>query len=91
LTATVNWPWFPCMVANEAAMLSITARRSAIYSATVLAVGGVDVAMATRVGRVGRKLGVRQRRLFEVARRRRRWRWEALDTKMVWLGIGNRK
>jgi hypothetical protein len=77
------------MVANEAAMLSITARRSAICSATVLAVGDVDVAMATRVGRMGRKLGVRQRMLFKVARRR--WRWEALDTKMVWLGIGNRK
>jgi hypothetical protein len=64
LMATVNWLWFPCMVAIEAAMLSITARRYAICSSTVLALGGVDVAMATRVGR---KLGARQQWRVEVA------------------------
>jgi hypothetical protein len=68
------------MVVIEAAMLSITARRSAFCSSTVLALGGVGVAMATRVGRVGRKLGARQQWRSEVARRRL---WEALDTKMV--------
>jgi hypothetical protein len=73
------------MVAIDAAMLSITARKSAICSSVVLGLGGGGVmglgggvVMVNREGRVGSVL--RQRRWLE-----RQQRWEALDTKMLWL------
>jgi hypothetical protein len=72
------------MVANDSAMLSITARKSAICSSAVLGLRGIrvmglggGVVMVNREGRVGSV--VRRRRWLERQHR------EVLDTKMLWL------
>jgi hypothetical protein len=49
---TVSWPWLPCIVDMDVAMLSMTARMSA-NSSVNLALGGGDVNMAAEEVDIG--------------------------------------